>query len=258
MAKRFIKLYEQITSWEWFTHPNTLALFIYLLLKANYKDISFQGRVIRRGQLVTSLPKLSTGCGLSIQQTRTALSHLISTGEITDEAIPQCRIITVVKYDDYQTPTGELTGNQQAINRRVNRQSTDETTPSIEYIENTEGIERIESPKGERTTAKRFVPPTKEEILDFCIEEGFGIDVDYLYDYYSSKGWKIGSSTMKDWRAAVRNWARRDEKIKQQAPAPRPAPVRKITAQQYTQRDYSNEQEEAMARMIAMFGGGDE
>ena len=76
MGKRYIKLYEQITSWEWFRQPNTLAVFIYLLLKANYCDIEYHGRVIRRGQLVTSLPNLSTGVGITIQQARTALSHL--------------------------------------------------------------------------------------------------------------------------------------------------------------------------------------
>lgn len=54
MAGRFIKLYDKILQWEWFGHPNTVCLFIYLLLKANYKDTRFQGKVIQRGQLLTS------------------------------------------------------------------------------------------------------------------------------------------------------------------------------------------------------------
>jgi hypothetical protein len=29
-------------------------------------------------------------------------------------------------------------------------------------------------------------------------------------NFYSSKGWKVGSAAMKDWRAAVRTWEGRD------------------------------------------------
>ena len=251
MAGRFIKLYDKILSWEWFNHPNTLCLFIYLLLKAYYKDTAVAGRIIHRGQLVTSLPKIATDVGLSIQQTRTALSHLISTGEITDEATTQNRIITIVKYDDYQNATDGSTGKQQTINRRSNRQSTDDPTPYIEYIEDIEDIEKIESIERGKTkpTQKRFVHPTKEEILDYCLEEGYGIDVDRFYDYYSSKGWKVGNVSMKDWKATVRNWARRD-KEQGKSSGQAPAPAKRVTAQEYTQRDYSNEDEEAFQRML--------
>ena len=96
------------------------------------------------------------------------------------------------------------------------------------------------------------LPCTKEEIFDFCMEERLNVDIDYLYDYYSSKGWKIGSSSMKDWKAAVRNWARRDKK----GPVQSQAPAKKVTAQEYTQRDYSQEDEDAMRRMLAAAGWG--
>lgn len=219
MAGRFIKLYDKILQWEWFGHPNTVCLFIYLLLKANYKDMRFQGKVIRRGQLVTSLPKLATDVGLSIQQTRTSLMHLISTGEVTDESTNQYRIITVVKYDDYQTATDKSTGNQQAINRRSNRQSTDELTPSIEYIEQIEDIEQIENTSltgskktntkitsSDRQAAARFVKPTREEVRRYCIARRNDVDWDKFYDFYEANGWKVGKVPMKDWKASVRYW----------------------------------------------------
>lgn len=250
MAKRFIKLYEQITAWEWYRHPNTLCLFIYLLLKAYYKDTTIGGRVIRRGQLVTSLPTIATDTGLTIRQTRTALSHLVSTGEVTDESSNRYRIITVVKYDDYQTATGESTGNRQAIGRQVDRQTADKLTPYIENIEQIERDRNIELPKGSSRSASRFTPPTKDEVLAFCQENGFNIDVDYLYDYYAAKGWKIGNNSMKDWRAAVRNWARREKK-----PAEPQQRVKKVVAQDYDQRDYGNAEDgDAMQRMLRMGG----
>lgn len=246
MAGRFIKLYDRILNWEWFGHPNTLCLFIYLLVKAYYKDTTVAGKTIRRGQLVTSLPKISTDTGLTIQQARTALAHLISTGEVTDESNPHYRIITVVKYNDYQSATDRSTDNQQTNNRQINRQSTDNLTPYIESIERIEDIEKIEKIES-KGTAKRFTPPTKEEIFDFCLENKLSIDVDYLYDYYAAKGWKIGKDTMKDWKAAVRNWARREKKDQ---PSGQPVPVKRVTAQVYTQRDYSDEDNAAWKMML--------
>ena len=115
-------------------------------------------------------------------------------------------------------------------------------------IESIESIEQIEPLTRERKPApSRFTPPTKEQIYDFCLENELGIDVDYLYDYYTAKGWKIGKETMKDWKAAVRNWARRDKKDQSSA---KTVPVRQVSGQQYQQRDYSGEQDYWMNRMI--------
>lgn len=54
-----------------------------------------------------------------------------------------------------------------------------------------------------------FVPPTVEEVKAYCDERKNGIDPQSFIDFYSAKGWMIGSNRMKDWRAAVRNWETR-------------------------------------------------
>ena len=61
------------------------------------------------------------------------------------------------------------------------------------------------------TTPKppRFVPPKVEEVKAYCEERKNGIDAQSFVDFYTAKGWKIGSNSMKDWRAAVRNWETR-------------------------------------------------
>lgn len=56
----------------------------------------------------------------------------------------------------------------------------------------------------------RFRAPTVDEVRRYCEEKGHQIDPERFCDYYASKGWKVGSSPMKDWKAAVRNWARKD------------------------------------------------
>lgn len=121
-ANGFICLYRQITQWEWYQNPNTFRLFVHLLLMANFTDGRFEGKTIRRGQVVTSLPKLSQQTKLSIQNVRTALSNLISTGEITEVSNNKYRVITIVKYNEYQCDNRhanrQLTDNQQATNRQ--------------------------------------------------------------------------------------------------------------------------------------------
>ena len=80
----YIRLFRQIMRWEWYKNTNTFRLFIHLLLRANYCDMSFEGRTIRRGQLVASLPSLARETSLTVQQVRTSLAHLKLTGEITE------------------------------------------------------------------------------------------------------------------------------------------------------------------------------
>lgn len=46
--------------------------------------------------------------------------------------------------------------------------------------------------------------------MAFCQEKGFTIDPERFVDYYNSVGWMVGKNKMKDWRAAVRNWVKKD------------------------------------------------
>lgn len=57
---------------------------------------------------------------------------------------------------------------------------------------------------------KRFAPPTVDEVRAYCIERGNGVDAERFVSYYTANGWMVGKNPMKDWRAAVRTWERRD------------------------------------------------
>ena len=61
------------------------------------------------------------------------------------------------------------------------------------------------SPSG----GKRFVPPSLDEVRDYCRERGKGVDPVAFMDFYTSNGWKVGRNPMKDWKAAVRTWETR-------------------------------------------------
>ena len=61
----------------------------------------------------------------------------------------------------------------------------------------------------------RFKKPTLDEVKNYCILRKNNIDAEAYMDFYESKGWQIGKEIMKDWKAAVRTWERRESKTPQ-------------------------------------------
>lgn len=66
------------------------------------------------------------------------------------------------------------------------------------------------SPKGdkEKNTKNHFVPPTVEEVAAYCLEKGYAVDAEKFVDYYTSIGWVVNNTKIKDWKSRVRNWNR--------------------------------------------------
>ena len=248
-AVGFITLHRQILDWEWYKNINVKVLFLHLLLKANYKDLSFEGHKILRGQLVTSLPSLSAELGLSPKQIRGSLDHLISTGEVTSKTFPRYRIITIVRYDEYQLEdrlTGRQTAGERAAKgqaegsqRAGSGQAEGRLRAASKQYNNSNNVKKG-TMEQESETASRFAHPSREDIISFCQENGLVIDVDRFLDYYASNGWRVGKNPMKDWKATVRNWARKDKEPEK----PTARPVKTVLAQQYSQRDYSGVQDD--------------
>jgi hypothetical protein len=59
---------------------------------------------------------------------------------------------------------------------------------------------------------KRFKKPNKIEIKIYCIERKNNINFEAFYDFYESKNWMVGKNKMRDWKASVRTWERRETK----------------------------------------------
>jgi DNA-binding transcriptional ArsR family regulator len=59
-----------------------------------------------------------------------------------------------------------------------------------------------------------FKKPTLDDVKSYCIQRNNNIDAEAFLDFYESKDWKIGKNKMKDWKAAVRTWERREVKPK--------------------------------------------
>lgn len=65
-----------------------------------------------------------------------------------------------------------------------------------------------ESKKAE--TAKRFAPPSIEEVQSYISEKEYSVDAESFVAFYQSKNWFVGKNKMKDWHAAIVTWEKRN------------------------------------------------
>ena len=93
--------------------------------------------------------------------------------------------------------------------------------------------------------------PSVGEVAAYCQERGYIIDAKDFVDYYDSKDWRVGNDPIRDWKAFVRIWERNEKRQERSGTAGSTRPAKTVAAQQYSQRDYSDEDEEAFARMLA-------
>ena len=62
----------------------------------------------------------------------------------------------------------------------------------------------------------RFIPPTVDQVREYCNERKNNVDADTFVDFYTGKGWMVGKNKMKDWKAAVRTWEKNRDGSKPQ------------------------------------------
>ena len=193
----WIKIHRKLLDWEWYDDGNVVRVFLHLLLTANFEPKNWHGITIERGQVATSVLNLANQVHLSPKQVRTALEKLKNTNEIDTQTANKYTLITICKYDNYQTlesSEGQTNGNQRANEGQTNGNQRATT----KEIKNDNNI------LGEKT--KRFIPPTIDEIKFYCQERKNNVDAERFFNFYEKKGWMIGKNKMKDWKAAVRTW----------------------------------------------------
>ena len=140
----FIKIYRSMLEWEWHDDPNTVATWLYCLMRANWEVEKWHGEIIRAGQFVTSLSHMAKDIGITKGQLRTSLSHLKTTHNITQSVTQHATLITIEKWGDYQS-AGEKVA--QTIAHRLTSQSHTDSTPiaTIEEYKEDKEIKKRES-----------------------------------------------------------------------------------------------------------------
>jgi hypothetical protein len=91
----------------------------------------------------------------------------------------------------------------------------------------------IEKEKEKETKKKKsvtFVPPTVEEVREYCRSVGSRVDPEAFVAFYESKGWLVGKAKMKSWKAAIVTWEKRNG-LKRTTTATTQKPVSTTTEQ---------------------------
>jgi hypothetical protein len=130
--------------------------------------------------------------GVSVRWAIKCLSHLIETG-----------YIRVVKFDGRK----RYVESTIQFNADMNKSSMQNGT-KVQHTDNNEYINNSLY-KG----SSHFQKPNLEDIRQYCISRGNQVDPEQFFNFYESKGWMVGKTPMKDWRAAVRTWEKREKEI---------------------------------------------
>lgn len=198
-----MKVYRSLTDhWLWEDKPFSKGqAWIDLLLLVNHtsKKTLIDGSLqeIERGQTVTSIRKLCDRWGWSNTKVRRFLKMLEDDGMVNIKSDSKKTLINVVNYSVYQDSENEKT--------TLKRQQ-DDTETTLKHTNKNEKNEKNEK----KCSRARFVPPSYEQVSSYCQERGNNVDAQRFLDFYQSKGWMVGKNKMKDWKAAVRNWERRE------------------------------------------------
>ncbi len=195
----WIKLDRNITEWRWIHNPITLAVWIQLLVKANYKDVYIGNDVVKRGEVYLSKDLLAADIGVTKKQLRTALSNLSLTGEIrATKKIGKVVVISIVNYDKYQGE-GQRNGNERASERATKGQH-------IKKDKN------IKEPLSLTLSPKPYHVPTLQEVEEYERASGLGKNPEGFYMHYKSEGWKANGKKIYNWVCLYDNWQEPERK----------------------------------------------
>lgn len=196
MNDGYIKLYRQIFENElWTEKPFSRAqAWIDLLLKANYaaKKCVIKGKsiTIKRGQLLRAEDSLAEDWGWSRGKVRRFLSYLVKKGNISKNGTALGTLITIENYETFQGEQPE-------------RSTSDGTADGT----GEKKVKKVKEREGK-------FPPTLAEVSKYVQEMEYKMDPAKFYDYYQETGWlKKNGQRIRDWKASVRTWERREKEF---------------------------------------------
>ena len=201
----YIKLHRKMLNWGWYDEPATKAVFLHLLLTANFKEGEYRGHKVEPGQTVVGRKKMSSELGLSERQIRTALEHLKNSGEISIKTTNRFSIITIENWGMYQGCCDE--SDQQMTNKRpTDDQQMTNKRPHLKNDKNDKNVKNDKKVKKEKKIYGEYghVRLSDDECEKLRTEYGEVITdeaVIFLDEYIEMKGYKA-----KNHYLAIRRW----------------------------------------------------
>lgn len=196
----YFLVYRKLFSHEIGENPLTVALWIRLLSEASYenKEVFWdtQSIQVKRGQIITSIDKLSKWLGVSRRTTKRILDALQMVQQINIKTTNKYTVISIQNYDKYQ-----ILPNKRTSNGTTNAQQTP-TTKEYKEVK--------EYNKEEDTSINYLLNIPSNDLAEFslaflCTDRQIINKAQSLYDYCESKG-----KSYKDYKAFLRNALRKD------------------------------------------------
>lgn len=209
MNEGFVKIYRSLLEWEWFSDGSTSRVFIYLLLRANWKPNRWRGIEIGRGETLETSEGIAKALNISRQSVRTALFHLKSTGEITTKLTRYGMVIKVIKYAEFQD--GDNAINHE-INHEVNHESTtnqpgtNHEVTTLKEDKNNKNDKKVRNREGLRS-------PSLSEVERYFKEHGYKAEPFPFWEYYNRREWKDSNGRQLDWILKAGDWEAREKQI---------------------------------------------
>lgn len=202
MNNGYIKLYRQILD-----NPvvckdsDHFAVWVYLLLNATHDNIDmlFNGKriTLNPGQLITGRKSISSELNIDENKVRRILNSFEIDQQIDRQRSNKNTLVTIVKWSLYQ-------GSDQ----QNDQQPTNNRPTSDQQVTTNKNVKNVKNDKNNNKEVYRFTPPTLELVQSYITENNYTVDAERFIDFYESKGWYVGKNKMKDWKAAVRTWAK--------------------------------------------------
>lgn len=168
-------------------------------LASEYRYYFKEGKLVD-GMFFSTIENIEENTGLSRHQQTKALDELKALGivEVVLKGLPAKRYIKL----DVEVLTNKFVKNSQTRDEEINKLDSEKVTSNNN---------NNKSNNNNNTYNKRFIKPTLEGVRQYCLERNNNIDPESFIDYYNSNGWKVGKNPMKDWKATIRTWERREK-----------------------------------------------
>ena len=221
----YVKLFSKILdSTIWVEDSDTRIIWVTMLAMAD-----------RDGIVECTVPGLAGRAKVSLEKTEFALKKFQQPDKYSWSQVQEGRRIQptdrgwlLINYEAYREMLGaddvrekNRLRQERFRERRRNVMSRSVTTVSRKVTPVTQSNDNTDTPSDTDTDTETktikskaglrpFVPPSLEEVASYCKERHNEVDASKFHDYYTSQGWYVGTHRMKDWKAAVRNWERRN------------------------------------------------
>jgi hypothetical protein len=193
----WIKLYRKTLDNPLLREADHLAIWVWILLRATREDydvmIGKERVTLHPGQLVTSRSAIASDLRLSQSKVSRVLDDFVRYSQIEQRSTTHNRVISVLGWLDYQESGQRVDSGWTASEQRVN---TNKNIRIREY---------------KNSTKDESIPPTLDQVRDYCLERKNGIDPEAFIAYYDSRGWMLGKNKIKNWKSCIITWEKRQK-----------------------------------------------